>query len=349
MRYEIMALCLLKRSDLHSIDDTDLLSNSEEFDLVSHGEIVTLPTNVFIIISPFLRSVMRSILPCVRLTVMVPDVSDEALRKLKTIAKHFHDHDYRKIFNIDELRDLDSLFDILKINTGFFKISIANETDARHSGHSDEEYFESDEKENDEYGFAHVIAEVKDEPQSIDDVTAIRDSPTPSSSANSSRRRQRKSKKGDSSRKIRRKSRDCIVWTTNDKIETVRGWMWRQETRDLRPSNESGSTAMARLLEKKHNLPLDQRGGRESTVRGLLAAFFRKYPKKRPASFPKNAQPHVKWIWGELPEEPADWTREADPGPPPRKPRKQKVKTPKGSSKRKDAGRGRVGGRDNIT
>ena len=170
-----MTMCLLKRSDLHSLDDTDLLSNSEEFDLVSHGEIVTLPTNVFIVISPFLRSVLRTILPCVRPTVMVPDVSDEALRKLKTIISHFHDHNYRKIFSIDELIDLDSLFDLLKINTGFFKISIANETDARHSGHSDEEYFESDEKENDEYGFAHVKAEVKDEPQSIDLYTAADD------------------------------------------------------------------------------------------------------------------------------------------------------------------------------
>ena len=77
-----MTMCLLKRSDLHSLDETDLLGNSEEFDLVSHGEIVTLPTNVFIIISPFLRSVMRTILPCVRPTVMVPDVSDEAVRCL---------------------------------------------------------------------------------------------------------------------------------------------------------------------------------------------------------------------------------------------------------------------------
>ena len=161
MHYETMTMCLLRRSDLHSLDDTDLLlSNSEEFDLVSRDHIVTLPSNVFIVISPFLRSVMRTILPCVRPTVIVPDVSDEALRKLKTIVKHFHDHNYREIFSIEELRDLDSLFDILKIDTGYFKISIADPNSLEDQ--DDGEYFESEHEA--EYGLDSLRANVKDEP-----------------------------------------------------------------------------------------------------------------------------------------------------------------------------------------
>ena len=154
-----MPMHLLKRSDLHSLDDTDLLNNSEEFDLVSQGEIVTLPTNVFIVISPFLRSVMRSILPCVRPTVMVPDVSDEAVSKLKTLVSHFHDHDYQKLLNFDDMRDLNELFDLLKIDTGYFEISIADQNSLEVQ--DDGEYFYLEEAE---YGLESLRANVKDEP-----------------------------------------------------------------------------------------------------------------------------------------------------------------------------------------
>ena len=63
---------------------------SAEFDLIANNQIIPLPKNLFIFISPLLRKIFRSILPCFRPQVTIPDFPKVALELFTDIVTSAH-------------------------------------------------------------------------------------------------------------------------------------------------------------------------------------------------------------------------------------------------------------------
>ena len=95
-----------------------------------------LPKNLFIFISPLLRKIFSSILPCFRPQVTIPDVPEIALELFKDIVTSVCEQGFEKIIDLGELKLLDELFGFFQIDTKYFKIEVVDDIkDAK-------EYFE---------------------------------------------------------------------------------------------------------------------------------------------------------------------------------------------------------------
>ena len=120
---------LLVREGFSSCDVTDLVAESSgnvadhEFDLVVDNQVITLQRNLFIFISPLLRNIFRTMLPCIRPMIVLPsDITVGAVKILQEIIENFGDFDYDKPLIVEELQHFDTLLDILSIKPKYFKI-----------------------------------------------------------------------------------------------------------------------------------------------------------------------------------------------------------------------------------
>ena len=104
---------------------------SAEFDLIANNQIIPLPKNLFIFISPLLRKIFRSILPCFRPQVTIPDVPKIALELFTDIVTSVCEQGFEKIIDLEELKLLDELFGFLQIDTKYFKIEVADIKDVK--------------------------------------------------------------------------------------------------------------------------------------------------------------------------------------------------------------------------
>ena len=129
---------------------THIVTDEQAFELVGREQTFKVTKGIFMLVSPFFRSLLRTQPPCLTPQIMIPDVASEPITKLLDIIQHLHDPGYQQTLNLEELRQLDDLFEILKVDTNFFKISIEN---------TEEETIEMD----DSYGFETIETIVKDE------------------------------------------------------------------------------------------------------------------------------------------------------------------------------------------
>ena len=136
-----------------------LVTDSLSFELVCKEQTFKIPKDLFLLVSPFFRSLLRSQPAWVTAQVMIPDVASEPIVKLQEIIQHLQDPGYQQTLTLEELKQMDDLFDILRVDTNFFKISIKNDDD------NEDENFEMD----DSYGFETLETNVKDEENGTND------------------------------------------------------------------------------------------------------------------------------------------------------------------------------------
>ena len=154
--------------NLESFDIRDTIQVSKgnkiplaEFDLIANNQIIPLPKNLFIFISPLLRKIFRSILPCFRPQVVIPEISKATLDLFLEIVTGVSDRGFEKIIDLDELKSLDEVFGFFQIDTKYFKIEVADVDVA-----IDKEYVEIIDESD-------IKSEIKDEPTTFDDIKLI--------------------------------------------------------------------------------------------------------------------------------------------------------------------------------
>ena len=104
-----------------------LVSDHLNVELVCNDKTFTLPQGLVLLVSPLVRSVLRTLPPgltCMTPQIMIPDVTSGAVSRLAEIIQHCHQPEYQHSLTLQQLRQLDDLFDVLKVDTNFFKINI---------------------------------------------------------------------------------------------------------------------------------------------------------------------------------------------------------------------------------
>ena len=163
-----------------------LASYLHSFELVSAEETFTLPKSIFLLVSPFFRSLLKSQPPCETPEIIIPDVASGSIKNLLELFQNLQDPDYNQTLTLEELRDLDDLFEMFKVDTNFFKISIKNSDEINNEGVSleikDSNVFETfetiakdedNEKEyfkiHDSYGFESLVKVEENEDEAKDE------------------------------------------------------------------------------------------------------------------------------------------------------------------------------------
>ena len=124
--YVVQKITLIKMMILNPdlLCVSHLVSNLQTFKLVAAEQTFALPKDTFLLVSPLFRSLLKSQPPCVTPQIILPDVASGAITKLLEMIQHLQDPGYQQTLTLEELRELDDLFDIFKVDTNFFKISI---------------------------------------------------------------------------------------------------------------------------------------------------------------------------------------------------------------------------------
>ena len=113
------------KSEILSV--SHLVSDHLNVELVCNDKTFTLPQGLVLLVSPLVRSVLRTLPPgltCMTPQIMIPDVTSGAVSRLAEIIQHCHQPEYQHSLTLQQLRQLDDLFDVLKVDTNFFKINI---------------------------------------------------------------------------------------------------------------------------------------------------------------------------------------------------------------------------------
>ena len=122
----------LLRKESEQIDIQDLLhikdggNTLQEFELVSNNQVITLPKNLFILISPLLKNMFKTISPCLKPVVVIPNVSAETLDILKEVVDNVVDENYATVLNTGILKSLENIFRLLQVDMNYFKIGVAS-------------------------------------------------------------------------------------------------------------------------------------------------------------------------------------------------------------------------------
>ena len=84
--------------------------------------------DILLPLSPFLQSLLDSISPCLPVTIILSEVPDETLDMFVALMRN--PGSQLNILNFQQLKQCDSLFGMLEINTNFFKISQKEKEDS---------------------------------------------------------------------------------------------------------------------------------------------------------------------------------------------------------------------------
>ena len=128
---------LLVREGDKSLDVPDLLLSGglgtdadSQFDLLVGNQVITLQRNLFIFISPLLRSIFATILPCIKPQIILPsEVSVESVKMLQNVVQHFGDFEFVQKVDFSDLQQFDELVQLLNIKSEHFKTSLEDEDD----------------------------------------------------------------------------------------------------------------------------------------------------------------------------------------------------------------------------
>ena len=93
------------------------------------GRSVRVAQDVLLPLSPFLQSLVRSVSPCLPATIILSEVPEETLDTFEAVMTT-PGADTEILLNYQKLKECDDLFNMLKLNPNFFKISPKEKEDS---------------------------------------------------------------------------------------------------------------------------------------------------------------------------------------------------------------------------
>ena len=135
----------IKRKGPVSIEQFMFENACEKVTLRTSGgdKSVTVARDILLPLSPFLQSLLKSVSPCLPVTIILSEVPQETLDMFVAVIRNPGSH--LNILNFQQLKQCDDLFGMLKINTNFFKISPKEKEDSYTETLGDIQFGEIDE------------------------------------------------------------------------------------------------------------------------------------------------------------------------------------------------------------
>ena len=105
-----------------------IFENSEKLILTTSGgaKSVTVSREVLLTLSPLCQILLKSPPPFLPATIILTDIDHEILDRFEDLMKN-PGNEFFEIVNFDDLKQFDDLFEMLNINTNFFKINVVKE------------------------------------------------------------------------------------------------------------------------------------------------------------------------------------------------------------------------------
>ena len=113
------------------IDITEDISDGVVIEVAVRGNKQNIPKRSLQLLSPLVSSILRTIAPCINTVIIIPDVSDETFEDFLQVIQNFTNTGFQKVMSEHQVRRLDDIFELLKINTNFFKINLVKKEEER--------------------------------------------------------------------------------------------------------------------------------------------------------------------------------------------------------------------------
>ena len=106
------------------IDFTDEVCDGAVIEVVVRGQKQNIQKNFVQLLSPLMNSILKTLAPCDTTLIIIPDIDADTLGDFLHVIQNFTNKSFQKVMSEEQVRRLDDIFELLKINTNFFKINM---------------------------------------------------------------------------------------------------------------------------------------------------------------------------------------------------------------------------------
>lgn len=140
------------------------LTDGVLIDLALEDQRFKLPRTLLQLLSPLLRSIFRTLSPCESTILIIPDVDFNAIREFIQVIENFKNKSFQKVLGLEEIKRLDKVFELFKIDSRFFKINLHSKEKKSMQNVSTDAVEKLNTTENQSLSDERPIQKVKEEP-----------------------------------------------------------------------------------------------------------------------------------------------------------------------------------------
>ena len=120
-------------------DLIDEVRDDAAIEVSVRGQKQRIPKTFLRLLSPLMSSILRTLAPCDTTVIIIPDIDTDTLEDFLHIIENFPQKSFQKVMGVKQVRRLDDIFELLMINTNFFKINMLELAEERSNDVQEEE------------------------------------------------------------------------------------------------------------------------------------------------------------------------------------------------------------------
>ena len=124
------------------IDFSKEVGDNEGIVVTVSGKTQKIPKSFLQLLSPLVSSILRTLTPCDSTVIIIPDIDIDTLEDFLHVIQNFTNKNFQKVMSEEKVKRLDDIFDLLKINTNFFKINMLERAEESFNDGKEEETFD---------------------------------------------------------------------------------------------------------------------------------------------------------------------------------------------------------------